>query len=216
MVATLGPQWFLSTEIVFDTIFTAITAIVTFVGFRAYTFFKDERHKLHSTGFLFLSGAYLMLTLTNLILLFELREVKYTLHHVAFIQNITTIGWLLFALLTLIGLTFLLIVYLQVTDKTVRALLFILVLFGVLFSDHIKGAFFLFIAVLLLFIVIKLAKNYGEKRKAAALLVLLGFCALFIGQVVLSVLFVNETGYVIAGILNLLGYLMILGSLVVR
>jgi hypothetical protein len=216
MGVLIGPSWFLGTEIIFDAVMMIIAGIITTTGFLAYRFFRDERHQLHTTGFLLITGSYLVIFLSHLMLWLELRELDHSMRELVHVYNLLTVGALLHAVLFLLGLTILVIVYLQINDRLTRTLLCILLLFGVLLSNQVRSAFYLLLVALLVFIVIKLWHNYVSKRSKAALLVLLGFFGLLIGEALLSIMFVSPALYVIAGLVTQISYLLILASLVVR
>jgi len=216
VVTALGPDWFLEADVLFDVFFLLTTALVTTMGWRAYKFFDEERYKTFTTGFFFITGSYLLLTLSNLFIMLELREADYSLREVVSLINLTTMGFFLYAVLFLIGLVYLLILYMKVEQRAVKLLLFALVIFSVLLSHQVKSVFFVLTAMLLLFILVQLGANYRAKRKRNALLVLIGFAAVFVGEVLLVALFLTPMLYAIAGGLTLFGYLCILGTLVIR
>src|SRR3989344_2175151 len=124
MVSSAGPIWFLEADVIFATIFTIVAILITIIGFKAYRFFNEEKYKLHSLGFFFLSASYLLLTLTNLSILIELRDISFSLNNILEIAHIISIGSRMHTLFFLAGLTFLLILYLQVRERSVRLLLF--------------------------------------------------------------------------------------------
>ncbi len=216
MATPIGPTWFLEADVIFDFIFFVTTGIVTLLGFQAYRFFKDEKHKLHSTGFLFLCASYFMLFLSNLYVLLEYREVNISLKEALQIISVSTLGSILHAIFFLVGFTFLIILYFKVEDRAIRWLLIILVLFSVLLADKFRSAFYALVAILLFFIIIKLMQNYKQKKRKNALLVLIGFICIFVGEILMSLIVLTPLMYVAAGIVTLIGYLLIIGGLVVR
>jgi hypothetical protein len=157
-----------------------------------------------------------MLFLTNLYVLLEYRDVNISLKEALHIINVTTLGSILHAIFFLVGFTFLIIMYFKVDDRAIRWLLFILVLFSVLLADKFRSAFYVLVSILLFFIILKLAHNYKEKRRRNALLVLLGFIGLFLGEILMSMVTFTPLMYVAAGVVTLFGYLLIIGGLVVR
>lgn len=219
MVSSLGPSWFLEADVVFDLIFFIITGVVSWMGFRAYRFFKDDRHRQFALGFFFICSSYLLLTLTNLLIMLEVRRLtnlEYTWHDIIAIANLTFIGSLMHAALFLVGLTTLLFLYLQITEKKVKLLVFILVGFVILHSYSTRITIYAVTTIFLLFTLVQLAENYRRKRKRSSLLVMLGFGGVFLGECLLLALFLGPIFYVAAGVTMLIGYLLILTSLVRR
>lgn len=216
MVTALGPTWFLEADVAFDIVFMVVTGIVSMMGFRAYRFFKDERHKQLALGFFFIFASYLLLMLTNLFIYLELREVPYSMHDLVAISNITYVGSLIHMAIFLIGLTLLLFLYLPIKEWSVRFLIIILLSFVILLCYRARTTIYVITAIFLLFILGKLFANFRTKRKGSSLLVLLGFTGVFIGEILLLGLAMSPLFYVGSGVATLVGYLLILASLVVR
>jgi hypothetical protein len=211
------PTWFLGVDAAFNAVFFLVALIVTVLGFRCYRFCKEERYKLHTTGFLFLSASYLALGLTSLVLFLDLRQQTYTLRELLHLARFTQVGSTLYVLFFLVGLIFLLIVYLNVKERAIRLLLFVLTLFSVLLAHSVRSTFYVLASILLLFIIVKLWQHWRERCKAPALLVLLGFSCLLVGEVLLTVLSIpgmGESLYVAASAATLAGFLLIIASLV--
>jgi len=202
------PIWFQTTYIAFDIIFFLISLAITITSIRAYMFLREERFKLFAAGFGFLTLSYLVGTLASCAIL-------------ASNASLMTVTSYLFAPLFLVGLMLLLFVYLEINQQSVRALLLILVIAVVLAINRPMGSlqgivFYLLGAVLLGFMVSRIAYKCHKNHKPTTLLVMIGFILLLVGQVLMaflsleSVLFsLDSFFFVAASVATLLGLISI-------
>jgi|GEM_PF-3666931 len=208
----VGPAWFHGIDALVTLVFCIVTGIVMLQGYRAYRFFKDERYRLHSLGFFFLSASYLLIALTHLLVAVEEAEQEMMFGKMVEIKTIIWTGFTLHALLFVAGLTFLLILYLKIQDKMVRALLFIIILFSIALNDHVPSMFYFLLATLLLFIIVQIVRLHTGKWYTPGKLVVAGFSCIFIGEVLLGSIFISESLYVASHVVTLIGFLCILTS----
>ena len=193
-------------DFIFDMIFVLVTLLVTLRGFRAYRFFKDEKYWLHSMGFLFLFASYLILAITRYRIYTTDVNLENAFLKLLEIRNMQAAGFALHALFFLVGLAFLLILYIQIYDKTTRLLLTILVFFSAMLSTFIPSMFYVLIAILLLFIIVKLYTHHIKRKQLSSLFVLIGFIMIFIGEAVLGAVLIIPTVFEISRFVTVIGY----------
>lgn len=211
-----GPSWFSGFDAVFDIVFMLVTLSVAVVGYRGYKFLQDKKYLLLSKGFLFLSASYLLLMLTNVFTYLEARSMVPLFVRMMQISRTIAAGFILHALLFLAGLLMLVFLYYKIEDGAMRLLLSALVLFGFLMAWNMTGGFYILISILMLAIIVQLFRNWRAKSKSLAFLVFAGFSAVFIGEVLLAVLFLHESMYVASNLVTLAGYVAILVAQVKR
>ncbi|HIH23396.1 TPA: hypothetical protein HA251_00005 [Candidatus Woesearchaeota archaeon] len=210
MSHTLVPTYFIKVDLATNVIFFLVTLFVATVAYRHYRFAKREHHLLFSTGFLLISLAHLVLLTTDILVLTG--PPTFTVNALLAIADMVTIASILYAISFLSGLVLLLIIYLDIKDHAVRLLLTIMALFGVLASNNLRSMFYLLVAVLLLFILYRLVLNALTLEKTRAWIVVAAFTFIFIGEIMLSLIFLSEGFHIAADIATLGGYLLLLGS----
>lgn len=218
MIENVCPTWFAGFDAVMQAVFVIVTLFVAIAGFRIYRFFGQERYKLHALGFLLLSAGYLILTLTNCALYASLRGMEHVLPG-AGIHSVVWFGNILFGALFLTGLTMLLILYLNIKEPVQRLLFTVFAVLASLIAtiDPTPWSFGLLhvlSAALLIFILVRLLQNEHKTRNSY--LVIIAFIALVAGEVLTSVthILANQTLYVLSISATLVGFLLILTSLV--
>lgn len=209
---SLGPVWFLGIDALFDAIFVFITAMISWVGFRAWKFFGEDRYRLFGTGFLLLSISYSILAISNFFVFIKAGPRVAMLARLFAEQEIFSFGLLLYAIFFLLGLLFLLFLYLEISDRRTRLLLAILVLFTVSIGGHISHLFHILLAILFLFIIFELFRRQPCPRSVPGVLVLVGFLFVFIGEVLLGAIFLGPQLYVLSHLVTLAGFFSILAS----
>jgi hypothetical protein len=199
-----GPTWFWGYDIIFSIVSILTTLLIMFLSFKAYKITKDSKYKFFSLAFLFISLAHLAFSFFNAIMIFHLSGTIYNL-----LQSFD-IGFFIYLFFTLLAYMILIIIIYKIKDNRVVALLLSLTLLFVLFANQHILKFHIVSLVLLAFLAFQFYFNFKEKGNKNSKLVFTSFYLLLTSEVFFLVnLYTNEYLYVVAQLIQLLGYLVL-------
>lgn len=212
-------SWFTGPEFFIELLFAFITIII---GFYAYKLFKLSRQRsilLFGVGFISMSAAYFIQAFLNLLILRNVVTndiVKAITGNIA-IQTTLQLS-VLATIFYIVFMTFGLAVLSYVTLKERGTKIFLLIIslsfVGLIFSSNPLLVFYLLTTIFLLFITAQHYQRHGELKSYSSLFVFSGFGMLFLGNA--QLIFSDNFGllYVSGLIVLLMGYLLLLASLV--
>jgi glucose-6-phosphate-specific signal transduction histidine kinase len=108
------------------------------------------------------------------------------------------------------GIVILLFLYLEIDRIIVRGLIFALVFFVFVLANNMGAAFYLLVALLLVFIIAKLTSRYRERKARSLLLVGCGLSGVLLGEVFFAAVAIHPLLYVFATLMTFLGYVLVL------
>ena len=214
----ITPDWFKD----IDTGFEFVSLIATFlIAATAYKFYKltdEKRYKWFSVSFSIISLSYLFKILTNLVVYNEqwgtrtLGKFVYTVQYMHEYYYFEIVGTLVFRFLMLLGLFGLYYLICRCQDKKTIPIVVFLLILTTIFSNIQYFAFHLTAAVILSLIVYQYYQNYKamKKKKMTFQNPLIAFSVLLISQLIFALLFLNPKVYVVAEIVQLVGFLLLL------
>ena len=199
-----GPTWFWGYDIIFSVVSILTTLLIMFLSFKAYKMTKDSKYKFFSLAFLFISLAHLAFSFFNAVIIFHLSNRLYNI-----LQSFD-IGFFIYLFLTLLAYIILIIIVYKIDDNRIIALLLSLTLLFVLFANQHILKFHIISLVLLAFLALQFYSNFKEKANKNAKLVFISFYLLLTSEVFFLVnLYTNEYLYVVAQLIQLIGYLVL-------
>jgi hypothetical protein len=212
----LTPDWFKDIDTGFEVVSIIVTFLIAFASYKFYKLTGEKKYKWFSLSFISIALAYIFKILTNIIVYNETwigREIlgRNTLtyqyiHEYYYFEIFGTIAFRLFMLLGLFGLYY--IICKSKDRKTIPIVIFLL-LMTTIFSTVQYFAFHLTAALMLGMIMYQYWQNWKEKKKKVYK-TSYAFGLLFLSQIIFSVLFLTPDVYVVAEILQLLGFLTLL------
>lgn len=198
-----GPYWFRGVDALFGLVYILVTLLIAAMSYKAYKLTEEKKYSYFSTAFALMSLSFAVYSFLNIALTMHLSDT---------LNSILTefdYGFLLHMVFMFAALTLLLVVTLKIEQKKVVMLLFALMLLLAVFSYQYYIKFHL-ISFLLLFILgHQFYTNYLEKKNFNAKLVFVSFYLLACAQVFFLVMIYNPIFYVVADILQLLGFLVL-------
>jgi len=212
-----SPDWFKLADISISLVSAAVAFLLAFHTFKIYNFTKELRHKFFSGAFMLICLAFLTSAATHLFAYYDL-FTKHTKGIAFYSFNILhspstfyALGELAFRFLMLAGL---LIIFHVIEKNSNRKMLALNLFFAgliTLFSITYYYVFYAATFAIGLLITYRFLFNYFQKPsgKTASLLVGFGIITVCQAAFVFSAL---ETVYVYAGLLQLLGYVMLLAT----
>jgi len=209
------PNWFVGYNILLHIIFCIITLLVSLFAFRVHKMSGQRQPKLFSIAFLFVSLAFFIESIMNLLILAELNE-----HVTLVLEDITSIALFNFIInyahiiLFSIGLVTLAYMTFRVRSAKIYSLLLIITLVPLFFTSNPLYLYYLTSSILLIYILAHYLINYLGKKQTRTLLVLFAFLLLLFGNIQVFFSISNhEIYYVIGHFIELIAYLLILMNL---
>jgi len=216
-----SPRWFFGKDILIDVVSVIVLALISYVTFRYYRINKNKTQHLSfsiATGLLALS--FIFKIITNFTL-YELEMhtktfglLTFTYQTVEASNTLFLIGTLLYRFLTLIGFYILFSTYYKEKNRSIYLIMAYFIFVATYFASQAYYIFHLSALLFLLFIVKKYLDNYRRTRDKPAKLILTSFLIILISNAIFIFVELNHLLYVIAEIVQLLGYVMLLISLI--
>lgn len=206
------PEWFYGFDISLEVLFAIITMLVSINAFRAYGISQERPLKLFGMGFLFLSLAYIVQSLVNILILVQ--ETSFSSLTGTFLNWANPLGIIAFIVLYILGLATLVYSLLKERASKLYLLLIALCFAALFYSINILFTFYLLASLLLGYISIHYLQNFLRQRKKKVLLVLIAFILLLFGN--MHFIFSVDHGlyYAIGHSFDLLAYSLLLANLV--
>lgn len=196
-----GPYWFRGIDAFFGLGYILVTLLIAAMSYKAYKVTEEKKYSYFSAAFALMSLSFLVYSVLNIALTMHLSNALTAL------LTDFDYGFLLHMIFMFAALTLLLVVTLKIEQKKVIILLFTLMLLFSIFSYQYYIKFHLISFLLLFFLGHQFYTNYLEKKNFNAKLVFISFYLLACAQVFfLAMVYFNPIFYVVADILQLLGF----------
>lgn len=209
-----SPQWFYGYDIIFEALAVIVTLIIGLYSLKIYRFSKERVYKYFGLSFLAFSISFIGKIAMNFAL-YNPNVIKSTMQARELTQQLLAKSNLIFhagydvhRFLFLIALLGIYWIISKSRDNEHRGLFIYLLLAISLFSFNTYYVFHLTAAIMLLFI----TKHFRSicRRKGAPMnahLNFLAFALLLLSQIVFIFVFLNKAIYVVAEIVQLLGFI---------
>jgi len=212
-----SPRWFYGYDIIFEALAVIVTLIIGLYGLRIYRFSKERVYKYFGLSFLAFAAAFIAKIAMNFVL-YNPTAVKTTMETMDITQRllaksnlILQAGYDVHRFLYLFALLGIYWIISKSQDIEHRGLFIYMLLIITLFSFNTYYVFHLTAAIMLLFIV-KHFKNICQRKGALinAHLNFLAFALILLSQLVFIFIFLNNAIYVVAEVVQLLGFIIFL------
>ena len=211
------PQWFYSKDLLIDTISAFVLLLIASFAVRYYKLNKKNKNYLYLAGSFFLIAmSFLFKILTNFTIYYK---VFVTRHLGDFILTYPTIqvsnilflaGFLFYRLLTLLGLYMLYSIHQKNQSKSNIFLMVFFILILTYFSELEYFIFHIVALALLALITLQYYRTYRKNKQPASKFVTASFAIIGVSQIFSIFVFYNNVYYVIAELIQLVGYLILL------
>jgi len=198
-----GPYWFRGIDALFGVIYIIVTLLIAAMSYKAYKLTEDKKYSYFSAAFALMSFAFFIYSLTT---------ISLTTHISNTLSDVLTqfdYAFLIHMILIFAAYTLLLVITLKIEQKKVIILLFALMLLFTVFSYQYYIKFHIISFLLLFFLGHQFYTNYLEKKNRNAKLVFASFYLLASAQVFFLLMIYNQFLYVVADILQFLGFLIL-------
>ena len=216
-----NPVWFYGKDLAIDLVSAFVLSLIASFSIRYYKVNKKNKNYLYlASSFFVIALSFLFKTLTNFTVFYKSLETRvfgnYILTYPAIqASNILVIvGFLLYRLLTLLGLYILYSTYQEKQSKSNVFLLVFFILITTYFSDVEYFIFHITALVMLAFITLQYYNTYRKNKQSSSMLVTASFAIIGISQIFSVFVFYNSLYYVMAELIQLVGYLILLTTFV--
>ena len=209
------PGWFVNYNLLIHFVFFIITFLVCFFSFRIYRLSQQRQPKLFATSFLFISLAFLIEAILNLLILFKINENISLAAKIMSVKLINLVMVNTHLILFIVGLVTLTYMTFKVRSAKIYSLLLIITLLSVFLVSNTLYFYYLLSFILLIYICWHYLFNYLSKKRINSLLVFVAFILLAVGNIpILFSVMNHETFYVVGHVIELIAYTLILVNLI--
>ncbi len=215
-----GPEWFYGIDTIFDMVSIVVSFMIAYFGYRCYKYSSQKRYLYFSSSFFLVALAFIIKIITTIPV--YAREI--TQRTIGFLTITTTnyvrIVWIhrfgifLARFLMISSFLMLFLLLMKIRNKKVIVLLFYFALITTLLSQYSYFVFHLTLALFLFYLSLGFRKNYLRTRLKNAGLVMCSFYVLFLSQLVFIFDLINKNCYVVGEVIQLVGYLILLFTLI--
>lgn len=208
------PSWFFGYNIFLEVVFAIFTGVVAFYAFKIYRLSYQRESKLFGASFTFLSVSYIIMALINILFLTvsQGNSLALNIERIIDLKNVL-VGLFVFSFL--LGFVTLFYTTLKIESGRVYSILAILFIISINYSYDKSLTIYFLSSVFLLFINYHYFREYFIKKHKSALLTFLGMTFLLASNLslILEANYFLPSMYVLSNILELIGYGLIILSL---
>ncbi|HLC60182.1 MAG TPA: hypothetical protein VJJ52_02020 [Candidatus Nanoarchaeia archaeon] len=211
------PQWFYSKDLLIDTISAFVLLLIASFGVRYFKLNKNNKNYLYLSGsFSLIALSFLFKILTNFTIYYKIFVTRHLGNYILTYPAIQAsnilffVGFSLYRFLTLLGLYMLYSIY---QKKQSKSNIFLIVFFLVVLTYFSELEYFIFHIIafaLLALITLNYYNTYKKNKQLASKFVTASFAIIGVSQIFSIFVFYNSLYYVMAEIIQLVGYLILL------
>jgi len=204
LVSINGPNWFYTTDAIFQILFAFVALAVMFFSYKAYSLTREKKYGYFSLSFLLISLGFFTISFSNLLVYKGVYDGVISRLNEFNLSNAFYLAHIFFMLL---GYTVLLLLSMKVKSKRMVALTLAFMLLFIAFSYQYYLKFHMVSFILMCFISWQLYENYIEKKTLNTLLVFSSFFTLSFAELFfLATVYYASWFYVVAHLLQLAGF----------
>lgn len=215
------PQWFYSKDLLIDGISAFVLLLIASFAVKYYKLNKNNKNYLYlASSFFLIALSFLFKILTNFTIYYKVFVTRhlgnYILTYPAIqVSNILFfVGFSLYRFLTLLGLYMLYSIYQKNQSKSSIFLMVFFILVLTYFSELEYFIFHIIALALLALITLQYYSTYRKNKQPTSKLVTASFAIIGASQIFSIFIFYNNVYYVVAGLMQLVGYLILLTTFI--
>jgi len=216
-----SPIWFYGKDIAIDIISMLVLFFIAFFSIRYYRISKKNRNYLHlGLSFLLIGASFIFKILTNFTIYYKvpatrtLGFITLTYPVLKYTNLLFFFGFYVHRVLMLIGFYLLYCIYQKKSSKVDKFIVIYLILVLTYFSQWAYYVFHANSLIILMLLIWQYGKNYKKNKSKTAKLLLYSFQIIAVSQVFFIFVSLNDLLYVIAMIIQLIGYIMLLTTFI--
>jgi hypothetical protein len=216
-----SPAWFYGKDIIIDLVSILVLCFIAIFSVHYYKI--DNRNKNYmylAFAFILLAASFVFKVLTNFTIFYTVPHqlsigvMTYSINLIHSTNILFFVGFLLYRVLTLIGLYALYETYQKEHKKSNIFLIVYLLLIMTYFSSSAYYIFHITSFMLLLIITLQYLKNYRKYRQATTKLLACSFGTITASQLIFIFVKMNAVIYVLAEAIQLAGYMILLITMI--
>jgi len=211
------PKWFYGKDIIIDIVSIIVLSWISYFGIKFYQMDKRKRNYLFlSISFGFLAVSFLFKILTNFTVYYpavvtnNLGFIVYTYKALKPSNLLYFGGFIVYRLLTLIGLYLLYSIYHSKQTISTRIIIIYLIFVSTVFTQSAYYISHITAFILLGMITYQYYRNYIDSRHRPVLLLTASFLIMAVSQIISLFIKSSKLFYVAAEFIQLLGYILLL------
>jgi len=208
-----SPKWFYGKDIAIDVVSIFVLSLIAFFSMQYYKLNKrNKKHLFLSISFFLIALSFLFKIATNFTIYYRMLETRhfgfFTLTYSASKSSnvLFFIGFLMYRMLMLLGFYILYSIYIK-QNKVNIFLIIYLILISTYFSRSAYYIFHLTAIILLIIVSFKYLKNYRKTKHNTNRWLLYSFVLIAVSQIIFVFIKIHAIFYVIAELIQLLGYI---------
>ena len=215
-----SPKWFYGKDIIIDIVSIIVLALISLFSWRYYRINKNRNYLLLSSSFCLMAVSYIFKILTNFTIYYKILETKrigfliLTYTSIKSSQILYLAGFFIFRLLMLIGLFILFSIY-QKKSKSSSFLMVYLIVMLTYFTWSAYYVFYITALILMIFITGTYLKTSRRQKTMTSRTLVYSFAIIALSQIFFIFISVNLILYVIAELIQLVGYLLLLYTFII-
>jgi len=217
-----SPQWFYGKDIIIDLVSIVVLLLIGYFNRQYYFIDRHKKeHNIFAFSFLLLGISFIFKILTNFTLYTHVIKTEQwgifdlTYHVIQYSNLLLLVGTIASHLLTLFGMYLLYSTYYK---KQLKSSIFFIAYFLIIITYFSDSAYYLFHLTTFFFLVFIIAKLYQNCRlqcqNTIAKLTTASFIIIAVSQVLFTLIGINQIYYVIAELVQLVGYALLLISFI--
>lgn len=211
-----SPKWFAGFDLAIELLCMIVAIIITAYSYKIFKFIKEKKYFYFSLAFFFISGAFFVrVAVYALNFLIHppatLNLTQEMVRELAKISALKVLGTFIPIILMLAAFMVLISISLNIKEKKVISLLFILSFISSFLGVFLHQAWYYIISfTLLAYISNYFLTNYKQKRTSTSLVVFVSFAIFALSQFMFVMSTLHRPCYVIAEIVQLVSFVMLL------
>ena len=216
-----NPQWFYGKDILIDAVSIIVLGLIASFSVRYYKLERKNKNYLYlSVSFLLIAFSFIFKIIANFTIYYHVFETKTIGLYTITYQTVTASGILFFAgyliyrLLSVLGLYLLYSIYQKNQPKSNIFLIVFFILISTYSSQSAYYIFHLTSFVFLSLLTIQYYSNYKKNKQLTSKLLANSFAVIAASQIFFMFAGFNTNLYVVAEIIQLVGYLILLETFI--
>jgi hypothetical protein len=209
------PQWFYGKDLIIDFISLLVLLFIAYFSFSYFRLNKQIKYCNLSLSFLLLALSFIFKIMMNFTIYYNVLETK-KIGFITFSYNVLKssdtlffVGFLVYRLLTLIGLYMLYSLY-KKQPKTNIFLIAYLLIISTYFTQSAYYVFHMTSLILLVMITYEMFRNYKKKKHNTTKWLTISFGIITLSQILFIYVKLNHNLYVIGEVIQLVGYVLLM------
>ncbi|MBS3128378.1 hypothetical protein J4410_04490 [Candidatus Woesearchaeota archaeon] len=206
VVIANSPQWFLGVDSALEILFFFIALGIALFSMKIYRYTSRKRFLFFHLAFLFMAVSFLVRSVTNLFIYYQIKKDISVATKLAAVSNIYDMGFLIHILLMLTAYMILIALSLELRDIRVITLLFLMVILAAVIATNTYTVYYVISVILLAYIVNHFRENAKKLGTKTSKAVFAAFSLLLLSQGVFLFVHMHPYMYLLGHLFQAMAY----------